>query len=76
MLEASGVNVIKDEVHFTITDNGFRVQGIDFDKLVLASGAWLAKILDEHNYQVDVRPQKGNCETIILAILIQENILL
>ncbi|MDE7498857.1 FAD-binding oxidoreductase, partial [Streptococcus agalactiae] len=59
LLEASGVNVIKDEVHFTITDNGFRVQGIDFDKLVLASGAWLAKILDEHNYQVDVRPQKG-----------------
>ncbi|KAF1142967.1 FAD-dependent oxidoreductase [Streptococcus agalactiae] len=59
LLEASGVNVIKDEVHFTITDNGFRVQGIDFDKLVLASGAWLAKILDEHNYQVDIRPQKG-----------------
>lgn len=47
------------QILITITDNGFRVQGIDFDKLVLASGAWLAKILDEHNYQVDVRPQKG-----------------
>lgn len=69
LLEASGVNVIKDEVHFTITDNGFRVQGIDFDKLVLASGAWLAKILDEHNYQVDVRPQKGQFTKMIWLLI-------
>lgn len=30
-----------------------------YEQLLYASGAWLAKILDEHNYQVDIRPQKG-----------------
>jgi len=35
-----------------------------YDTVVLASGAWLPKLLTDHGFQVDIRPQKGQLAVI------------
>ncbi|MFA9493490.1 NAD(P)/FAD-dependent oxidoreductase [Streptococcus sp. E17BB] len=60
LLAASGVPVVTKKVGFTILSDGrYEVDGQVFDRLILACGAWLPFILEEHGYTVAVRPQKG-----------------
>lgn len=44
------------------------VNGEDYDKVVLACGAWLKEVLLPHGYQVDVRAQKGQLAVYNTAI--------
>lgn len=59
LLAASGVPVISEKVDFEVTATDYLIQGQHYDKLILATGAWLGEILEKHGYRVDVRPQKG-----------------
>ncbi|MCR8967409.1 NAD(P)/FAD-dependent oxidoreductase [Streptococcus zalophi] len=54
------ITIIHQKVSLEITENQqYMINGIVFDKVILASGAWLSSILEPLGYQVDVRPQKG-----------------
>ena len=61
LLKASGVEVVEGEkVSFTVLESGqYDIQGRIFDRIILAVGAWLPSLLEEHGYDVWVRPQKG-----------------
>ena len=53
-----GLEYIQQRVSFTKgEDDSYLVGNDEFDFLVLSSGAWLGELLPE--YEVDVRPQKG-----------------
>ncbi|MBJ8325464.1 NAD(P)/FAD-dependent oxidoreductase [Streptococcus pacificus] len=56
----SQLTLIRKKVGLKKTDNHqYLIDGMVFDKVILASGAWLPSILEPLGYQVDVRPQKG-----------------
>ena len=59
LLEASQVKVIKDRVTIIPVSSGYQIGNQIFDQVVLATGAWLGKVLESLGYEVDVRPQKG-----------------
>ena len=59
LLEASGLPLYEKEVTVEKTAQGYRVDGREYDKVILAVGAWLPNILQPLGYEVDVRPQKG-----------------
>lgn len=57
---ASGVTIVEKKVGFeVVAGGGYLVDGEQFDQVILACGAWLPFILEEHGYMVAVRPQKG-----------------
>ena len=64
LLKASGARVIKEEVALAITDDGYQIAEESYDQVILATGAWLGQMLQPLGYQVDVRPQRGNCGII------------
>ncbi|WLR88451.1 NAD(P)/FAD-dependent oxidoreductase [Streptococcus iniae] len=59
LLEAAKFPLISEKVSLVISENGYEIAGQTFDKVILASGAWLGEILEPLAYHVDVRPQKG-----------------
>lgn len=60
LLTASGVTVVPKKVGFEqLADGRFAIEGQVFDQVILACGAWLPFVLEEHGYKVAVRPQKG-----------------
>lgn len=59
LIEASGWEFISKKVHLKKSGNAFLVDDQLFDAVILATGAWLASIVEPLGYQVDVRPQKG-----------------
>lgn len=59
LLEAAKFPVISEKVRLQLSENGYEIAGQCFDKVILASGAWLGELLTPLGYQVDVRPQKG-----------------
>lgn len=60
LLQASGCQVIKAKVGLQVMADGpYQIEGQTFDKVLLATGAWLPEILQPLGYQVDIRPQKG-----------------
>lgn len=52
-----GMNLVKEHANFSYESNQYTVNSRSFDSVVLAAGAWLADLLPD--YDVDVRPQKG-----------------
>lgn len=52
-----GMKRVNAKVSFEQKDSCYRVMDEDFDHLILAAGAWLPDLLPQ--YEVDVRPQKG-----------------
>ena len=64
LLEASGARVIKKEVALSVSEDSYQIAGESYDQVIPATGAWLGQILEPLGYQVDVRPQKGNCGII------------
>ena len=59
-MKASGARVIQEEVALAqSTEDGYQIAGESYDKVILATGAWLGQMLEPLGYQVDVRPQKG-----------------
>ena len=59
LLEASKVEVVREEVSLNPLSAGYQIGDRVFDQVILATGAWLGQILEPLGYQVDVRPQKG-----------------
>lgn len=59
LLTASGVKLIQKKVDLQVCDQGYWIDGQVFDKVILASGAWLGELLTPLGYQVDLKPQKG-----------------
>ena len=59
LLEASQVEVVREEVGLNPLSAGYQIGDRVFDQVILATGAWLGQILEPLGYQVDVRPQKG-----------------
>lgn len=59
LLKASSCQVVEKKVSLEKTLHGYRIDGQLFDKVILATGAWLGEILQPLGYDVDVRPQKG-----------------
>ena len=64
LAERNGANVQQEKVNLTRDENGKVVvntnNGLEsFDKIVLASGAWVKELIEPLGYYVDVRPQKG-----------------
>ena len=59
LLEASQVEVVREEVSLNPLSAGYQIGDRVFDQVILATGAWLGQILEPLGYQVDVRPQKG-----------------
>ncbi|MET3558739.1 glycine/D-amino acid oxidase-like deaminating enzyme [Streptococcus rupicaprae] len=60
LLAASEVTVVPKKVGFERgTDGRYIIEGQIFDQIILACGAWLPFVLEEHGYKVAVRPQKG-----------------
>ena len=59
LLEASKVEVVREEVGLNPLSAGYQIGDRVFDQVILATGAWLGQILEPLGYQVDVRPQKG-----------------
>lgn len=59
LLKAAGAQVVAKKVTLTPVDDGYLVDGQHFDKVILATGAWLAECLEPLGYTVDIRPQKG-----------------
>lgn len=67
LLEAANVKVIKEKVALEKVENKLKINGIIFDKVILATGAWLGEILSPLGYEVDVRPQKGQLRDYEIA---------
>lgn len=59
LLDASQVKVVKKEVSLTPLLSGYQIDNQMFDQVILSTGAWLGHILEPLDYEVDVRPQKG-----------------
>ena len=59
LLEASQVEVVREEVSLNPLSAGYQIGDRVFDQVILATGAWLGQMLEPLGYQVDVRPQKG-----------------
>lgn len=59
LLQASGASVVSKKVELTPYEDKYKVNGEEFDVVVLAVGAWLKEILQPLGFNVDVRPQKG-----------------
>ncbi|MGT2930535.1 NAD(P)/FAD-dependent oxidoreductase [Streptococcus dentasini] len=59
LLGASGCHPIKEEVDLTLKRSGYEIANQHFDRVILATGAWLPSILEPLGYQVDIYPQKG-----------------
>lgn len=59
LLAASAAPVIRKKVDLRVREKGYRIDGQDFDQVIVAAGAWAGQILEPLGYQVDVRPQKG-----------------
>ncbi len=59
LLEASQVKLVNEKVTLIPVSSGYQIGDQVFDQVVLATGAWLGKILEPLGYEVDVRPQKG-----------------
>lgn len=59
LLRASSCKIINKKVSLKKVDDKFEIENTLFDKVVLATGAWLGEILSILGYEVDVRPQKG-----------------
>ncbi|MFS1663509.1 NAD(P)/FAD-dependent oxidoreductase [Streptococcus sp. zg-JUN1979] len=62
LLEASRLEPVKEKVTLEVTETGYRILGKSFDKVILATGAWLGELLTPLGYQVDIRGQKGQLE--------------
>lgn len=58
--QANGVNVVSGKATFSATGEVY-VAGIkeNYDKLIIATGAWLASFLADAGYKTDVLAQKG-----------------
>lgn len=67
LLSSAGVKVVNKKVTLEKTDNKYLVDGEIFDKVILATGAWLGEILSPLGYKVDVRPQKGQLRDYEIA---------
>lgn len=59
LIEASQVKLVKEKVSLTPLASGYQIGEEVFDRVILATGAWLGHILEPLGYAVDVRPQKG-----------------
>lgn len=60
LIEASGFEKVEGQVTLTPLDNDtYEINGQTFDKVILACGAWLGQMLSPLDFEVDVRPQKG-----------------
>lgn len=61
-----GGKIIREEAHLspnqTIHSSSF--SSTSFDRILLASGAWLPQLLTPLGFQVDIRPQKGQLFTL------------
>ncbi|MGT2771383.1 NAD(P)/FAD-dependent oxidoreductase [Streptococcus marimammalium] len=56
----SQLTIIRKKINLKKLDNHqYIIDGMVFDKIILACGAWLPEILNPLGYRVDVRPQKG-----------------
>ena len=73
LLEASGYQVVKKRVGISIEKQGYLVDGMVFDRLILAAGAWLPELLEPLGYQVDIRPQKGQLIDYHIANVTTDN---
>ena len=59
LLEASQVKLVNEKVTLIPISSGYQIGNQIFDQVILATGAWLGKVLEPLGYEVDVRPQKG-----------------
>ena len=59
LLTASKANLVKEKVSLKVVGDKYEINGQFFDIVVLAAGAWLKDILEPLDFDVDVRPQKG-----------------
>lgn len=59
LLSASGYELVTGSVSLEKTEKSYLISEKSFDKVILASGAWLGEVLQPLGYSVDVRPQKG-----------------
>ena len=64
LAERNGANVQQEKVSLTRDEQGKVVvktnSGLEqFDKIIVASGAWVKELIEPLGYYVDVRPQKG-----------------
>ncbi|KKF60167.1 NAD(P)/FAD-dependent oxidoreductase [Streptococcus uberis] len=59
LIAASQYPVITKKVTIQRQGKQYLVDGQVYDKVLLATGAWLPEILEPLGYQVDIRPQKG-----------------
>lgn len=68
LLKASGVTVKRGQaVSLTPLPNGqYEIDQQVFDGVILAVGAWLPKVLEEHGLNVWVRPQKGQINDYLI----------
>lgn len=61
----NGAQIIEDQVAIrhlsanSVQISGHHTERQDFSGAILATGAWLAELLEPLDYHVDVRPQKG-----------------
>ena len=67
LLEASKVEVVREEVGLNPLSAGYQIGDRVFDQVILATGAWLGHLLESLGYEVDVRPQKGQLRDYQLA---------
>lgn len=67
LLEASQVKLVKEKVSLKPLSSGYQIGEEVFDQVVLATGAWLGRLLEPLGYEVDVRPQKGQLRDYQLA---------
>ncbi|MBM7642651.1 NAD(P)/FAD-dependent oxidoreductase [Streptococcus loxodontisalivarius] len=59
LLSAAACPVIEKVVKLELVDGAYLIDNQVFDKVILATGAWLPQMLSPLGYKVDVRPQKG-----------------
>ncbi|MBF0747341.1 FAD-binding oxidoreductase [Gemella sp. 19428wG2_WT2a] len=67
LLAAAKVKRISKKVDIKKLGHAYEIDGQIFDKVILATGAWLGQILEPLGYEVDVRPQKGQLRDYIIA---------
>lgn len=68
LLRASQARLIREKVQLTVLKSSYQIAGQDFDRVILASGAWLPEILEPLGYQVGVFPQKGQLRDYQLSV--------
>ena len=68
LLEASQVKLVKEKVSLEPLSSGHQIGEEVFERVVLATGAWLGNILKPLGYEVDVRPQKGQLRDYQLTL--------